>query len=137
MCVKAKRGFLGLMTVSNHPTEEIDAEIEGLRCCLGDWLAVNGEAIFDTVPWTVAEAKTRDGLKLRFTQKDGTLYAILLARPETASITLDTPKGVQPQAIHLLGEARPLQVEDQAGSLTIHLPEALAAQPVYAFRISR
>ena len=35
----------------------------------GHWLDINGEAIFGTRPWTQAEAKTLDGIPVRFTRK--------------------------------------------------------------------
>jgi len=36
---------------------------------LGAWLHQNGEAIYDTRPWTHAEGKTADGIEVRFTRK--------------------------------------------------------------------
>jgi hypothetical protein len=68
------------------------------RCLLGlgAWLDVNGEAIHGSRPWTRAESMTRDGIPVRFTQKQTTLYAMLLemsqspssARPEVNSMSL-------------------------------------------------
>ena len=45
---------------------------------LGSWLAVNGEAIFETRPWKQAQATTAAGGRVRFTQKGDTVYLILL-----------------------------------------------------------
>ena len=55
---------------------------------LGWWLTVNGEAIFDTTPWTRAVGTTAEGLDVRFTRADGAVYAIVLGRPPTRTLTI-------------------------------------------------
>ena len=57
-----------------------DGQLVRLRA-IGDWLSVNGEAIYGTRPWQVAEGSTEGGDPLRFTQKGEALYATLLSQP--------------------------------------------------------
>jgi alpha-L-fucosidase len=45
---------------------------------VGAWLKVNGEAIYGTRPSQIATEQTGDGRQLRFTQKNGTLYVLVL-----------------------------------------------------------
>ena len=45
---------------------------------LGEWLAINGEGIFETKPWQITATKLKDGTPVRFTQKAGDLYIFLL-----------------------------------------------------------
>jgi alpha-L-fucosidase len=47
---------------------------------VGDWLRVNGEAIYGTRPWRIPEAASDDGRPVRFTSRGGTVYAIILDR---------------------------------------------------------
>jgi alpha-L-fucosidase len=42
---------------------------------LGDWLAVNGEGIFETEPW-VRASPDGSASGIRFTRKAGVLYAL-------------------------------------------------------------
>ncbi|MFB6135194.1 MAG: alpha-L-fucosidase [Halobacteriaceae archaeon] len=54
---------------------------------LGEWLDVNGEAVFGTRPWAAAEDPVA-GVEVRYTRKDGDLYATCLEWPG-ADLSLD------------------------------------------------
>jgi alpha-L-fucosidase len=101
---------------------------------LGDWLAVNGEAMFDSTPWTTAEGKTADGIDLRYTQKDGTLYATLLATPRPGSVTIENFQGLQPGTVQLLGQGGSLSFTQSDGRLTVELP-AVQPGPAHVLKI--
>lgn len=102
---------------------------------LGTWLKTNGEAIFDTRPWQVAEGETGEGVPLRFTRSDGALYAILLG-PPSGIVTLPV-RGLAEQAeVWLLGEDRPLNWLDEGGRMAVTVPSSVQDQPAHALKIS-
>jgi alpha-L-fucosidase len=93
----AKNGSM-LLNFGPKPNGEIP---EGAQECLrniGEWLKINGEAVYDTNPWMIAEegptrARRSGGFSenrevhytpydLRFTTKDQALYVIVLGKPE-------------------------------------------------------
>jgi alpha-L-fucosidase len=103
---------------------------------LGTWLGQNGEAIYGTHPWKTAEGTTSEGVRLRFTQTDSAVYATMLGKPKTDSITL---KSLAPKAgtlIYLLGEAKPLAWSQQGADTKITLPQTLPGQYAYVLRIA-
>ena len=55
---------------------------------LGAWLDRNGDAIYATRPWSTAATTTADGHQVRYTQKDGTVFAIVLADQLTGTLTV-------------------------------------------------
>jgi alpha-L-fucosidase len=111
-------------------------QMERLRA-LGAWLQQNGEAIYDTRPWTRATGKSAEGVDVRFTQKSGNLYAILLGAPKHSEVTLLRVKAKQGSALHLLGYAQPLKWSAQGENLKVELPQTLPGQYAYALRLEQ
>ncbi len=126
---------------------------------IGDWLTVNGEAIYDTRPFRVyGEGPTRQqnvrgpslpehllpftAEDIRFTQKDGVLYAILLGWPYAGKVSIQTLRagGVLSGAIKrvcMLGCDAPLHFVQDAAALTVTLPKEQPCREAFVLKIAR
>ena len=57
---------------------------------LGDWLAVNGDAIYASRPCEPGRLETDEGLPVRLTRgADGATYAMVCGRPSGATVTIE------------------------------------------------
>jgi len=102
---------------------------------LGAWLDVNGEAIFGTRPWTTFEGRANEQIPVRFTQKDGALYAVLLDTPASGPLNLEKLRMNDHAIVSLLGNDAPLDWSQQDNNLNIALP-ALKASPAHTLKIT-
>ncbi len=102
---------------------------------LGKWLAVNGEAIYGTRPYTRPEATTPDSISVRFTQKTDTLYATLLKRPTRRQVIIPGLTLPARSRVALLGVPGHQKWANQAGQVRIDLPARLPDSPAYVIRV--
>jgi alpha-L-fucosidase len=98
---------------------------------MGNWMEVNGEAIYESRLWDHYE----DGEAIRYTYTGGDhLYAVSLGWPGT-QLVLSKVEPADGSEIYMLGYDEPLEWTfeadvGEAGLLTISLPEALQEEDV-------
>ena len=126
--VVAKGGNF-LLNIGPSPEGELPpVSLDRLRG-IGDWMKVNGGAIYSSRP----VAPYMEG-KIRFTQMpDGGLNAIYLADenearpPETVTIAANVPKGGS--TVKMLGVGESLKWEQSGKGFVIHVPEKVRNNP--------
>jgi alpha-L-fucosidase len=103
---------------------------------LGAWLAVNGEAIRGTRPWSRAESTTTCGVPVRFTRTASALYALLLGTPRAVEIRIPGMRVTAGSEVRLLGHEERLQWRQSGGDLIVRLPAPLPDHPAHALRMA-
>ena len=135
--IVANNGNL-LLNIGPAPDGSIPAwQVERLLG-IGEWLKINGEAIYGSKPWT----QPAEG-ELRFTQgADGSFYIIALEWPgESLELATEVPVS-DASVMTLLGSAaQPLAFSRSDQKLTIQMPasraqEATQSQHAYVIRVS-
>ncbi len=139
--IVSKNGVM-LLNVGPRPNGEIPGQARGVLLDMGRWLRVNGEGIYGTRPWAVSgEGPTKvaggtrvrrqedyTGQDIRFTTKDGAVYAICLAQPGE-KVTIESMGSESKllsgeiSAVTMLGGKGKLKYSRKEGGLVVTLPE--------------
>jgi len=154
--IVSKNGAL-LLNIGPRPDGTIPEPEEQILRRIGEWLKVNGEAIYGSRPWKVyGEGPTRvvsgsfmdtqrrpfTPQDIRFTTRGEVLYAIVLAWPERGEVTIQSLSSslrLYPQEIgqvELLGVAGPLKWSRGKSGLKVHLPERKPGEAAYVLKIT-
>jgi alpha-L-fucosidase len=153
--IVSKNGCL-LLNVAPHPDGSIPEEQKERLREMGKWLEVNGEAIYETRPWLIyGEGPTEtltghladkqfDGFTdedIRFTTRDGELYAIALGWPESGILPIKSLSlsayNVEIKSVELIGFDGDLKWDRTDTALEINLPENKPCEHAFVFKINR
>ncbi len=131
--VVSKYGCL-LLNIPPMPSGELEQRVIDRLAEIGDWLTVNGEAIYGTRPFSVFGL----GEDIRFTTKGKTLNVILLNWPEGGKLTLDLKdpwRDALPgiERVAMLNDKQALPFSQDGAGLTITLPAGPPKGQQHAF----
>jgi alpha-L-fucosidase len=103
---------------------------------LGEWLDVNGEAIFKTRPWITAEGQSHEKIPIRFTQRDQNLYIFLLEKLKSYEITIQDFKVLKNSQLSILGYNGFLDWQQENNDLKISIPRDLKDSTAHVFKLN-
>jgi alpha-L-fucosidase len=152
--IVSKNGNL-LINVVQRPDGSLDPEAETVLAEMAAWIAINGEAIFETRPWLVhgegpirakgghfGEDFAYSAKDIRFTVKgDRALFAFALGWPKDGNLAIRSLArfpGVTGRitGVSLLGHAGHLQFNHGADALVVELPARQPCKYAVALKIT-
>jgi len=146
--IVSKNGNL-LLNIGPRPDGTIPPTQRGLLLEIGEWLTINGEAIYGTRPWIIyGEGPTAGGESvikekneveytnkdIRFTTKGDVLYAIVLDWPGKQTV-IKSLKNAKIKSVSMLGLNEKLEWKQTEEGLTIKTPIHRPGDHAYTFKI--
>lgn len=123
-----------LLNVPPKADGSLDKATEDILEGIGEWMDVNGDAIYSTRPWRLAEEGT-----WRFTRKGDILYAISLEEPTAEkSLIIKALSNENPErisSVKLLGSKYELKWQQTTEGLKIAVPKLLPCVNALSFQI--
>jgi len=153
--VVSKNGCV-LLNITPTAAGEIPLPVQERLLEMGQWLDLNGEAIYESRPWKIfgegpmeiveghlSEHKNQDATseEIRFTRRGNKLYVTVLDWPESGVVNIrslpdDSDLLGDIRRIKLLGHRKKLSWTRNAKGLAIRLPEQRPCDHAYVFCIS-
>jgi alpha-L-fucosidase len=148
--IVSKNGNL-LLNVVQRPDGSLDPEVEEALSQMAEWIAVHGEAIYETRPWLVyGEGGVRyqgghfkedfnyGPSDIRFTTKGPTLYAIALGWPEDGQLQIRSlAEGAgQISSVKVLGYAGEVAWRQTPEGLQVTVPKEKVSPHTCALKIT-
>src|ERR1017187_10232906 len=127
--IVSKNGNL-LLNIGPKADGTISEIMQNILRQVGEWLRVNGEAIYGSHYWE----PYKDG-DVRFTRKGDTLYAIALEWPED-ELRLTSLAGKEVTKVELLGSSEAIRFKADAKGLVIQPPAKRPCRFAYTFKIA-
>lgn len=136
--IVSKNGTM-LLNLSPKADGTIPKEQQETLLSIGSWLAINGEAIYDTHNWI--RFGEESNAKIRFTVKGDILYAIIVGKWPTGTVTIaslgkDQAPAGEISSVTLLGAKNPLVYRQDKNGLNITLPVNAPCDYAYTLKIS-
>jgi alpha-L-fucosidase len=149
---RVSRGGGLLLSLAPMANGEIPGDQQALLREVGDWLRVNGEAIYDTRPWKVYGEGSNERLMvernghtvwrfdscnaedIRFTRKGANIYAIVMERPADGKLVIKTLGTMPVSGVTMLGVG-PVSWTRSPEGLVIQVPVQRPSKYASAFRI--
>ncbi len=125
--IVAKGGNLILIVAPEGSGRLPDYQVSRLRE-IGEWLKVNGEAIYATRPARVLNEDTQLGRNVWYTRgKDGTYnYAIIVDWPKSDTIIMRNANPKWDKKVYMLGYDKPLEwIDSPSYGMAVRLPEQM------------
>ena len=153
--IVSKNGCL-LLNITPKANGEIPQEVQDRLLEIGEWLKINGEAIYGTRPWKIygegptqvveghlSEHQNADNTAedIRFTTKGVKLYAFILDWPAQKAVIPSLKENSdlykkKITGIRLLGSSKPLEWDQTKEGLIIQLPNEKPCQHAFAFEVT-
>jgi len=155
--IVSKNGNL-LLNVVQTPEGDLEQDVLDILEEIAAWTPVNGEGIYGTRPWMVygegpstantekgrfggvRDVRKYTGADIRFTQKDGFVYAFVLEKPSENIIITSMGKtsvaaGKKVRSVTMLGSESKIKWKQSDEGLIISLPEDMPEWTVLGFKI--